>query len=183
MFAFTSFAINLDWNFTFNSGDIQLKFVGPYTKICLTDGSDPHDAIGAPAITDPEFVGVVVKDEAMAIGFEGGVFVGTYSFTLFDYADPNILFIGAGNQLTYPKVGAKIGACRAYFDFNDYYYAKVRSMGLNYGTEGVTSIESSPLKMPDETGAWRTLDGREISQRPTAKGVYLHGDRKVLIHQ
>ena len=56
-------------------------------------------------------------------------------------------------------------------------------MGLNYGTEGVTSIESSPLKMPDETGAWRTLDGREIGQRPTAKGVYLHGDRKVLIHQ
>ncbi len=72
MFAFTSFAINLDWNFTFNSGDIQLKFAGPYTKICLTDGSNPHDAIGAPAITDPEFVGVVVKDEARAIGFEGG---------------------------------------------------------------------------------------------------------------
>lgn len=172
-------------------GHLALSFTAPLKEVeagmpYIVKWSKPEgydEDPGAYDITDPEFVGVAVKDEAIAIGFEGGVFVGTYSFTLFDYADPNILFIGAGNQLTYPKVGAKIGACRAYFDFNDYYYAKVRSMGLNDGTEGVTSIESSPLKMPDETGAWRTLDGREIGQRPTAKGVYLHGDRKVLIHQ
>lgn len=66
MFAFTSFAINLDWNFTFNSGDIQLKFAGPYTKICLTDGSDPHDAIGAPAIP-VKFANILLPDGATDI--------------------------------------------------------------------------------------------------------------------
>lgn len=172
-------------------GHLALNFTDPLTEVeagvpyivrwSKPDGYDENPS--AYDITNPEFVGVTVKDEVYGIGFSGGMFVGTYSSLVFDYADPNILFIGAGNQLAHPKVGAKIGACRAYFDFYTYYYAKARSIELNYGTEGTTSIESGQLKVADEVGVWRTLDGREIGRKPAAKGVYLHGNRKVLINQ
>jgi hypothetical protein len=171
---------NLTLNFTAPLAEIEAGV--PYiVKWSKPDGYDANP--GDFDITNPEFVGVTVKDEAYEIGFTGGVFVGTYSYTTFDDADPNILFVGAGNKLTYPKVGAKIGACRAYFDFNTSYYAKVRSMEVNYEKGGTTSIEGRQLKVKNENGVWRTLDGRQLSGRPTTKGVYLHGDRKVFINQ
>ena len=43
-------AADLNWTFTFAPADINLSASGQYTVITLADGSNPRDAVGAPAI-------------------------------------------------------------------------------------------------------------------------------------
>ena len=43
-------AADLKWTFTFAPADINLSASGQYTVITLADGSNPRDAVGAPAI-------------------------------------------------------------------------------------------------------------------------------------
>ena len=45
-----------------------------------------------------------------------------------------------------------------------------------------TSIENSSLFQPKAAvDGWYTLDGRKLDKKPTAKGVYVNNNRKVVI--
>ena len=46
------------------------------------------------------------------------------------------------------------------------------------GTTGITSMEDVRGKMSD---SWYSLDGRKLQGKPTAKGMYIHNGRKVLV--
>ena len=50
---------------------------------------------------------------------------------------------------------------------------------LNGGLTGITpAVSGLPA---NDTEAWYTLDGRKLQERPTAKGLYIHQNRKVVV--
>ncbi len=61
--ASAAFAAELDWTFSFAPDNIALAPRGEYTVVSLADGSDPRDAIGAPAIP-ARFANILLPDGA-----------------------------------------------------------------------------------------------------------------------
>jgi hypothetical protein len=145
---------------------------------------------------NPVFSGVTidktVRDRICDLG--DGVSIslcGTYEKLTYNDADPTVLFLGSQNKLYYPESGASIGAQRAYFQLNGI-EAKasapnngngpVRTFVLNFeneDVEGIENVQDSMLKVQSE--GWYDLNGRKLSGKPTAKGIYVHGNRKVVI--
>ena len=99
--------------------------------------------------------------------------------------------VGAGNKLNWPLSGASLGACRAYFQLADGAEArefKLRFVedplteGSNFGEETTGIISTTDFTdYTDKAGAWYTLDGRKLDKKPTRKGLYIYGGRKVVI--
>ena len=53
---------------------------------------------------------------------------------------------------------------------------------INFGdgeSQGITTTDYTDST--DSDGAWYDLNGRKLDGVPTAKGIYLHGGRKVVI--
>ena len=63
MLAISAMATDLEWLFTFNRSDVTLSPKGEFTWVRLTDGSDPCDAIGAPAIP-AKYANILLPDGA-----------------------------------------------------------------------------------------------------------------------
>ncbi|MBR6190227.1 MAG: leucine-rich repeat protein [Prevotella sp.] len=134
-------------------------------------------------ITDPVFSTVTIDDTNRDVTFTGGSFKGTYQTIAFDKEDQSILFLGAKNTLYYPQKGATINAFRAYFDLGG---AHARQFVLNFGedgeAQGIKEIDDLPIyDLRFEAGAWYTLDGVKLDGKPTKKGLYIHGGRKVVV--
>ena len=114
--------------------------------------------------------------------FPGGEFVGTYDCLTFTATDRDILFLGSGNKVHYPKAGATIGAFRAYFQLDK--TTPVKAFVLNFGEDNATSLNEE-LRMKGEELApaegWYTLDGRKLQDRPTRRGLYIHNGRKQVL--
>ena len=137
------------------------------------------------------FYGVTIDktDRSYDNGQSGDIrvrFLGTYKSTAFDSENKSILLMGGGNTLYYPLSGASIGACRAYFALNGITAgdpaSDVRAFVLNFGDEvdGISDISTSRNdEIPND--AWYTLDGRRLSAKPTAPGLYIHGNKKVMV--
>ena len=99
--------------------------------------------------------------------------------------------MGAGNKLNWPLSGASLGACRAYFQLADGAEArefKLRFVedplteGSNFGEETTGIISTTDFTdYTDKAGAWYTLHGRKLDKKPTRKGLYIYGGRKVVI--
>ena len=49
------------------------------------------------------------------------------------------------------------------------------------GTTGIGSVHNSQFIVHSEAGVWYSIDGRKLSGRPSAKGVYVHNGRKEVI--
>lgn len=145
-------------------------------------------------ITDPVFSGVTLsKDFNDFESSDGKVqFLGCYAAQTYTAEDKNTLLLGADNTLYYPQPDLtdaenpqypSIGACRAYFEVSD--VATARSIVMNFGdATGIVDVDadlkesgiSNPLQRD-----WYTLDGRLLQGKPTAKGLYIYGGRKVVI--
>ena len=49
-------------------------------------------------------------------------------------------------------------------------------------TTGIISIENGKWKIENSAAAaWYDLQGRKLSAQPTARGIYIHGGKKVII--
>ena len=163
-------------------------------------------ASGDNITTDLTFDGVTIDNTPRINGNENVVtFVGTYQPILFDIEDNSKLLIGqtttldnkVKSSLFYPKTGASIGAFRAYFQLADSYTAgdpynpgtgggDIRNFVLNFGDDdsatGIIAIGGSQLStLNAQRSEWFTLDGRRLAAKPTAKGLYIHAGRKVVI--
>ena len=137
-------------------------------------------------------------------GLGNVTFRGTYS--PIDYTEDNhsILFLGTNNTLYYPEAGAHIGAFRCYFELGNGLTAgepnsAVRGFNLNFdeqGTQTTGIIGHTEILRPDGSkrpevertdntdkadAAWYSLDGVKLDSKPTQKGLYFHGGRKVVI--
>ena len=160
-----------------------------------------------PDIVNPIFSGVTIDNSTdaanrMTVAFSGGQFLGTYEWQQFTTEDKSILFLGVGkndqnkdaSMLFYPQpahedpndetsdmIYPSIGAFRAYFHLDDKNAA--RRFVLNFGddeTTGIVDIQSSTFNV-QSNNAWYSVDGRRLTSKPTKKGIYIHGGKKVVI--
>jgi len=149
-------------------------------------------------ITEPMFTGVTLSKGFNDLESSDGKvqFLGRYAAKTYTAEETSTLLLGADNTLYYPQPDLtdaenpqypSIGACRAYFALNGITagdpVSGVRAFVLNFGdgeTTGIISIsnESGSEGVAD---AWYTLDGRRLNAKPTAKGLYIYGSRKVVV--
>lgn len=145
-----------------------------------------------PTIVNPTFTNVYVNtnhndyDNGADMG-EGRVrFMGIYSPKTFDTEDKSILFMGGGNNLYYPDDTSPItiGAFRTYFKIgsDEALAPRITMFYLDFGEDATEIVSLSQ----EERGAgtaegWYTLDGRKLSGKPTAKGLYIHAGKKVVM--
>ena len=145
-------------------------------------------------IVSPVFSGVTIdktdrsydtETASLAVTTDERVrFLGTYKSTTFDAEDKSILLLGGENKLYYPAAGAGIGSCRAYFKIGDDGAAAPRLTGfsIDFGDDEATGIISTTNDTNDtNSDAWFTLDGRKLSGKPTAKGLYIVNGKKVIV--
>ena len=133
-------------------------------------------------LVNPVFSDVVINNTKNDFTSTDGKvsFKGTYANTNFNAENQSILFVGTGNTLYYPKDGAHIGAFRAYFELND--GSEAREIVLNFGEDNeVTGIKTTNSTNYTDSDAWYDMSGRKLSGKPTAKGLYIHGGKKVSI--
>ncbi len=91
-------------------------------------------------------------------------------------------YLGANNMLFYPKNSfVQFNAFRAYFemDLGDAADARELVFNIHFGDDatGVTATNCSN----DENMVWYSLDGRKLDKKPTKKGLFIQGGRKVVI--
>ena len=148
---------------------------------------------GVADITNPVFEGVTVNAAAPAsVTFNGGRFVGTYNPVVLAVDDKSCLFLGAANTLYYPSDSNNadgnyhLNACRAYFqlDGNEDGESHIKFFVLNFGdcTTGIASLSTESGGQGKAASGWFTLDGRKLEGKPTAKGLYIHRGRKVIVN-
>jgi hypothetical protein len=106
-------------------------------------------------------------------------FKGTYSPIVWNTENKSILFVGENTTLYYPKSGAFVNACRAYFELSD--DSQAREFVMNF-EDDATGI-SDALRLNDKgqmtNDNFYDLQGRKI-EKPT-KGLYIHNGKKVII--
>ena len=187
---------------SFSGGTLTLNFTPETGEGAVTEitAGTPYIIKWAESnsnIVNPVFYGVTIdkttRNKTCDLGDGKSIsFCGTYGQLSYDKANQSILFIGEQNKLYYPESGASIGAQRAYFQLNGI-EAKasapgnggdgpVRAFVLNFGDDksnGIENVHSPMFNVPSE--GWYTLDGRRLSGKPTKKGIYVNGNRKVLI--
>ena len=158
-------------------------------------------------IINPMFNGVTVKSTAVDNSANSGTitsvssgdgsvsFIGTYKTQTFYETDGSILFFGVNSEgkstLYFPKPNLtdtsnpkypSIGAQRAYFKLSAP-SAQVRGFELNFGddeqTTGIFDIRGNIESRG--ANAWYDLSGRKLSIKPSSKGVYIQGGKKVVI--
>jgi hypothetical protein len=94
--------------------------------------------------------------------------------------------MGAANTLYYPTTGAGIGAQRAYFKIGEdgapQQARRLTAFNIDFGDEqtGIVSV-SKESGSQGVAGAWFSIDGLRLEGKPTRKGLYIHGGRKVVI--
>ena len=179
---------------SFSDGTLTLNFTakGAVTTI---DAGKPYiikwDDTGM-NLTAPVFSGVTVESDMddVVCDLGGGksiTFKGTYASTTYDAADRSILFLGESNTLYYPIAGATIGAQRAYFQLVGIEAGdkanNARAFVLSFGDDDATRIISTTdaTDYTDRSGAWYSLDGRRLDEKPTQRGIYINNGRKVVI--
>ena len=159
---------------TFGSEVSRLEAGVPYIIKWEGDGTDN--------IENPVFNGVTVVNRSEAertIEKAGGKvkFIGYYdAFTINTPANDDIYYMTAGNTLKHTGKERTLKACRAYFQFSA--AAAPHQIVLNFN-DVVTGIATADFT--DKTDAWYDLNGRRLYQKPTMKGLYIHGGKKVVV--
>ncbi len=148
----------------------------------LLDASN-EDAV----INNPEYEAAVIVNSVSPITTNVVDFVGSFSPVPLTANDKSVLYLGADNKLYYPSTDMTIGSCRAYFQLKDGLNAgdlaasgaKIR---LYFGDEetGIREI-SNPSNPSNFSDPYFTLDGRRLSSKPTQRGIFIHGGKKVII--
>ena len=175
-------------NLSFGDAVTTLKAGTPY--IIKWTKADDYVDDNEHNIVSPVFSGVTIDADADG-SYDNGIsgdnrvrFVGTYKSTAFDSEDKSILLLGGENKLYYPAAGAGIGAQRAYFKIGEDGAAAPRLTGfsIDFGDDEATGIISTTNYTNDtNSDAWFTLDGRKLSGKPTAKGLYIVNGKKVIV--
>ena len=140
-------------------------------------------------ITNPQFKGVLVSSNTSNFKSDDETieFLGTYSMTAFDTEVTDILFMDSGSQLKWPLPGATIGACRAYFKLADGSPAKhfVLTFGSADDDDDITAINGQWSMVNGQSSMandeWYTLSGVRLNGKPSAKGIYIHNGKKIVV--
>ena len=140
------------------------------------------------AIVDPVFRNVTIDKELHPVSFTGGTFEGNYApFTIDDSNIDEIAYIGSDNTIGYAAAARTLRPFRAHFNLpiTSGSRAVTRTI-VNFGdgeNGETTGIIMLPAEKSNAVGSegWYTIDGRRLSGKPTAKGLYINNGRKVVI--
>ena len=178
----------------FSGGTLTLTFEDateiaagkPYIIRWSGDGTDN--------LVNPTFTGVTISNATASVETDYVDFIGTYDPTDIYTTGKTNLYLGDDNKLYYPwgndMTSFTINAFRGYFQLKNGLVcgepaqsgSGINNFVLNFGEEtGIGVIKDERLKMKDADGAWYTLDGRKLSGKPTAKGIYIKNGYKVVI--
>ena len=175
--AVTTLAAGTPYIIKWNNTEGTENLVSPtFTDVIIPDGYTDTEAINT-ALT------------AAAVETTYADFRGTYAPIDFTADDRTKLFLGAGNKLYYPKAGAHIGSQRAYFQLNGLTAGDVQNARMFFGPDDETTGVTDPTILPpggSQPPVWRgasgySLDGRKLDGKPTKAGLYIHGNKKVVI--
>ena len=179
----------LSLNFTEKNNVTNINAGTPYI-IKWTKANNYEQAnVQTRDIINPVFTGVsideTIRDKVCELGTGKSIaFKGAYTPISYDQTNRSILFLGDNNKLYFPKSGAKINSCRAYFELTGFEMADVAQARIfvNDGSAtGIISIDNENRIIVNEAEGWYSLDGRKLSGKPSAKGVYIQGGKKVVI--
>ena len=135
-------------------------------------------------IKDPVFKDVTISNANSPVTSEDGKvqFKGTYDAITWETENKSILFLGTENTLYYPQAGASLGACRAYFELSN--PNGVREFVMNFDEQGTQTVigHTEITEITEKADAWYTVNGVKLEKEPTKKGMYIHGNRKVVIN-
>ena len=171
-------------------GKLTLKFSdAPATITAGTPFIIKWDNTGV-NLVNPVFNGVTISSTpAQEVeSTDGNVkFVGQYSPFNIDNNNINeILYVASGNKIGYSKNPRTLKSCRAHFWVkpNVGGTPSARAINIDWDNDAtaIESIDNGQLIMDNEaTAQWYSFDGRRLSGKPTAKGVYISNGRKMII--
>lgn len=150
---------------------------------------------GTQNIVNPIFEGVTISSTAATEtdGSDWVDFVGTYSPTVIyeEDGEKHNLYLGNSNTLYYPtRTGFMVNACRAYFRLKNGLTAgepsapqqdQARAFVLNFGDGEPSAISTLRADTAPAADGTYTLDGRRLTGKPTAKGLYIVNGKKIII--
>ena len=176
---------------TFGSEVTTLQAGVPYV-IMWAEGDD----IVNPVFTERQITATYANSKSFTSEGSTVEFVGTYSPASLAPNTTSNLFLGSGNKLHYPtQEGYNVNAFRAYFKLT--YAGAEQGAGsdakaftaliLDFGdgdieetATGITTTDCTDYTDSSAFG-WYGIDGRPLSGKPTAKGIYIHGGKKVVV--
>ena len=140
-------------------------------------------------IKDPVFTNVTISNTLTSVTTDYVNFVGSFSPVSLTGGDRSVLYLGADNKLYYPSADMTVGSCRAVFKLNGItagdpsLSAGVRGIMLNFDDEttGIQVVIGVNEVGEVSDDSWYSLDGRRLSGRPTAKGLYIVNGKKMFI--
>ena len=178
---------------SFSNGELTLTFSDPVSTLVAgtpyiikwskDNPSDPDLS----NLVDPVFTGVTISNTPADVTTTYADFKGTYAPITWNTENTSILFVGDNNMLFWPKPSGgynpNLNAQRAYFQLKGLTASEVTngarmSFGDDNEVNGVNEVTAS-LGVNDDS--WYTLNGVKLSGKPTKAGLYIHGNRKVVI--
>lgn len=173
---------------TFINGVLTLNFADATT----IEAGKPYLVKVTADLADPTFNGVTVNSTLTATQTASVDFVPTMGKTLVTGSVDNegnarsVLSLGGGNKLFHPTVvntpdnaDSYIKGFRAYFQLkDDGIDAHEFNLDFDAGMTGIVSMDNVNVNDNDN---WRDLNGRKLSGKPTAKGVYILNGKKVIV--
>ena len=150
---------------------------------------------GTQNIVSPIFEGVTISSTAATETDGSGWvdFVGTYSpMVIYENgSEKHNLYLGSSNKLYYPtREDFMVNACRAYFRLKNGLtagepsapqQALARAFVLNFGDGEPSAISTLRANTAPAADGTYTLDGRRLTGKPTAKGLYIVNGKKIII--
>ena len=127
------------------------------------------------SVVNPTFSGVTFSTDLKPVKFNDITFTGQLTpFTINDSNINEIVYLGANDVIGYASKNRVLHAFRCHFVVPT---AMTRSI-IDFG-DGTTAIQNQGVAI--SPSPWFTLDGRRLSGAPSAKGVYIHHGKKIII--
>ena len=135
---------------------------------------------------DLVFDGVTINETVEPITLDGGnvMFIGYYdAMTINTPANDDIYYMTAANTLKHTGKQRTLKACRAYFKFSNEAVSGSRRIVLDFGDEttGIHELVAPNSQLSAPNSPWYTIDGRRIEGAPTQKGLYINGNKKIIV--
>lgn len=139
-------------------------------------------------ICEPTFSGVTVNKELNDIVTDIVTFKGLFApYSIGANGNNTLLYLGVGDKLYYPGAEMDITAFYAYFQLADGYECgssqgghPINAFVLNFGGEETGITNTNHMNITNDN-MWYSLDGRKLSSKPTAKGIYVNNGKKIVI--
>ena len=145
-------------------------------------------------VSNPTFTDVFIASwqQTASIGSDA-TFYGYYSPITLEAGDRTRLYMGSNNTLYYPSDDMTVGSCRGIFQLHgitagDLESGEVNNAPLrivlnlddaNDDATAISAVSNDPVVA--SPSGWFTLDGRRLTGKPTAKGLYIVNGKKIII--